>query len=72
MDTASAGLLKKRLPSWIFLDPSGIFTAQTVMNNSRHDDFCKGYITWDKTWSEVDSYKKAYCLELFTMEELKP
>ena len=46
---------------------SGNFLACIVQNGS-----WKGWIKWDKNWSEVESKNKAYCLELFSIDDFKP
>ena len=46
---------------------NGLFYAGIHQNGSN-----KGYIIWDKNWSEYSSNNKAYCLELFSIDDFKP
>ena len=47
--------------------PNGYFSASIFQDGST-----KGYMIWDKNWSEVDSWNKAYCLEFFSIADFKP
>ena len=48
-------------------DNSGNLYAGIYQNDS-----CKGYIHWDKNWTEIDKSNKDYCLELFSIDDFKP